>query len=141
MPDGKGYRPVGIKGRLTLPPGRSGCLSKTKTSGLITKWENKNDQQTQVSQNGYSGDTAYDYRDYQIRAGPSAAGDDYDEWHEDKADGDEEDWQSAWKRRNTGGTGVAPGQMMGRRRVERTSIEADEMDAAEQYVFQPHERY
>ncbi|OWZ65368.1 hypothetical protein AYX15_03091 [Cryptococcus neoformans] len=92
MPDGKGYRPVGIKGRLTLPPGRSGCLSKTNTSGLITKWENKNDQQTQVSQNGYSGDTAYDYRDYQIRAGPSAAEDDYDEGHEDKADGDEEDW-------------------------------------------------
>ncbi|OXH21390.1 hypothetical protein J008_06854 [Cryptococcus neoformans] len=141
MPDDKGYRPVGIKGRLTLPPGRSGCLSKTNTSGLITKWENKNDQQTQVSQNGYSGDTAYDYRDYQIRAGPSAAGDDYDEGHEDKADGDEEDWQSAWKRRNTGGTGVAPGQMMGRRRMERTSIEADEMDAAEQYIFQPHERY
>ncbi|OXB33592.1 hypothetical protein J007_06744 [Cryptococcus neoformans] len=141
MPDGKGYRPVGIKGRLTLPPGRSGCLSKTNTSGLITKWENKNDQQTQVSQNGYSGDSAYDYRDYQIRAGPSAAGDDYDEGHEDKADGDEEDWQSAWKRRNTGGTGAAPGQMMGRRRMERTSIKADEMDVAEQYIFQPHERY
>lgn len=31
--------------------------------------------------------------------------------------------------------------MMGRRRMERTSIEADEMDAAEQYIFQPHERY
>lgn len=141
MPGGKSHRLVGIKGRLTLPPGRSGYPSRTNTNGLMTTWKNKNDQQTQISQNGYSGDPAYDYRDYQIRAGPSGTGNDYDEGYEDEAEGDKEDWQSAWKRRNSGGTGVAPGQMMGRRRLERTSIEADEMDAAEQYIFQPHERY
>lgn len=102
MPGGTSNRTGGIKGRLTLPPGRSGGLSGTHSGGISTRWEKENDQQTQVSQNEFSGYLAYDYRDYRSRAGQTA--DDYDDGHECEADGDETDWRSAWKGRNSGGT-------------------------------------
>nr|KIR44310.1 hypothetical protein I312_06509 [Cryptococcus bacillisporus CA1280] len=102
MPGGTSNRTAGIKGRLTLPPGRSGGLSGTHSGGISTRWEKENDQQTQVSQNEFNGYLAYDYRDYRSRAGQT--GDNYDDGHECEADGDEMDWQSAWKGRSSGGT-------------------------------------
>ncbi|KIR51806.1 hypothetical protein I315_05755 [Cryptococcus gattii Ru294] len=102
MPGGTSNRTEGIKGRLTLPPGRSGGLSGNHSGGISTRWEKENDQQTQVSQNEFSGYLTYDHCDYQSRAGQT--GDDYDDGHECEADGDEMDWQSAWKGRSSGGT-------------------------------------
>lgn len=102
MPGGTSYRTAGIKGRLTLPPSRSGSLSGTHSGGISTRWEKGNDQQTHVSQNKFSGYLACDYRDYQSRAGQTRDG--YDDGHEYEADGDEMDWQSAWKGRSSGGT-------------------------------------